>query len=189
MGRGSGLGLSAVYGIVKQAGGAISLQTEPRKGSRFSVYLPLVEPEAPALPSQPRTIEARPAGKGTILLVEDEEVVRRLAKTVLQKAGYEVIEAARPEEAVRIHDGFTRPIDLLLTDMIMPGMNGRELALHLSAMRPGMEVLIMSGYTDDQLLRSGISANSTAFLAKPFDPRRLLDKVAEVLRTRAAGEK
>ena len=189
VGRGSGLGLSAVYGIVKQAGGAISLQTEPRKGSRFSVYLPLVEPEAPALPSQPRTIEARPAGKGTILLVEDEEVVRRLAKTVLQKAGYEVIEAARPEEAVRIHDGFTRPIDLLLTDMIMPGMNGRELALHLSAMRPGMEVLIMSGYTDDQLLRSGISANSTAFLAKPFDPRRLLDKVAEVLRTRAAGEK
>lgn len=188
VGRGSGLGLSAVYGIVKQAGGAISLKTEPRKGSRFSIYLPLVEPEAPVVPAAPRVVQAGPAGKGTILLVEDEEVVRRLAKTILQKAGYEVLEAARPDEAVRIHEEINRPIDLLLTDMIMPGMNGRELALHLSAMRPDMEVLIMSGYTDDQLLRSGISANSTAFLAKPFDPRQLLDKVAEVLRTRAARE-
>ena len=186
VGRGSGLGLSAVYGIVKQAGGAITLRTEPRKGSRFSVYLPLVErgPAEPA-PSAPRPLASR-HGKGTILLVEDEDVVRRLAKAILQKAGYEVLEASRPDEAIRIHDGVHRHIDLLLTDMIMPGMNGRELALHLSAMRPAMEVLIMSGYTDDQLLRSGISASSTAFLAKPFDPGQLLDKVAHVLASRAA---
>ncbi len=180
-GKGTGLGLSTTYGIVKQSGGSIWVYSEPGVGTTFKIYLPRceeplegVEREAPPLP-----LTARP-GSETILLVEDETEVRRLVERLLRMQGYTVLSAASPADAIHAARAAAK-IDLLVTDVIMPGMNGREMAGVLAAERPRMRVLYMSGYTDAAIAQQGILAPGTAFLSKPFTPDALAQKVREVL--------
>jgi PAS domain S-box-containing protein len=177
-GRGTGLGLATVYGIVTQSGGHVTVSSAPGRGATFTVYLPW----APAAGAEPAPEAApRPGrGVGVILLVEDEEEVRDLARDILAGRGYTVLEAATPEAALaQARAG--EPIDLLLTDVVMPRINGRELAERLRALRPGLPVLYMSGYTDDALLHRGVAAPGAHFLQKPFSPAALLRRVHEVL--------
>ena len=179
-GKGTGLGLATVYGIVKQSGGDISVVTDPGRGTTFRIYLPRVRDAL-----TPAAIDAaRPAGgKGseTILLVEDEDGVRRLARIALERSGYRVLEAASVDDAARIardHDG---PIHLVLSDVIMPPGDGPPLRQTLAELRPNVPVLYMSGYADDAIVRHGILVEATPFLQKPFTREELTGKVREVL--------
>ncbi|MEO8348638.1 MAG: PAS domain S-box protein [Acidobacteriota bacterium] len=184
-GHGTGLGLSTVYGIVKQSGGYIWVYTEPGRGTSFKVYLPRVS--APAEPLS--AAEAAPVSVGgaeTILLVEDEESVRALSRKILESKGYRVLEAADGAQAVELALG--RPIDLLLTDMVLPGMGGREIAARIHDTHPRAKVLYTSGYTDDVIVRRGLMERGAAFLEKPFTPTVLARKVREVLDQRS-GER
>ncbi len=179
-GKGTGLGLSTVYGIVKQSGGNIWVYSEPGKGATFKIYLPRVE-EAP----QPKTEVERPAarllGTETILLVEDEAAVRLLVRGTLEQSGYSVLDAGSGAEALVMANERTQPIHLLVTDVVMPGMSGREVAEHVTLAHPETKVLFMSGYTDDAVVRHGALESSAAFVQKPFTPDSLLRKVREVL--------
>ncbi len=179
-GKGTGLGLSTVYGIVKQSGGFIWVYSEPGLGSTFKIYLPSVEDAAESV-ARSEAREFPFGGSETILLVEDEEAVRALASRILQGRGYRVLECARPEDALHIAEHHQEPIDLLLTDVVLPKMSGRKIAEHLTALRPNMKVLYMSGYTDDAVVRNGVLESNTAFLQKPFTPSGLARKVREVL--------
>lgn len=189
-GRGTGLGLSTVFGIVKQSAGGVEVYSVPNRGTSFKVYLPRID--------QPVTAEAataeRRVGRGTetILLVEDDEMVRNLVRETLSRDGYKVLDAADPLEARRIADGFRGKIHLLITDVVMPKVSGRELAEQLIRRRPDLKVIYMSGYTDSAIVNSGILQKEVAFLQKPFTPTILIEKVREVLensgRTRHAGE-
>ncbi|MEW5980060.1 MAG: PAS domain S-box protein [Acidobacteriota bacterium] len=179
-GKGTGLGLSTVYGIVKQSGGYITAASKPTQGTSMRVYLPQVEAEA-STDEVSETAGASTTGSETILLVEDEDVVRTLAASILTKNGYQVLESRGPEEALRIAHLRERPIHLLLTDVVMPVMSGRELAVRLVAARPDMRVLYMSGYTDEIMFQHGVLTPGTAFLPKPFTPHTLSSKVREVL--------
>jgi CheY-like chemotaxis protein len=179
-GKGTGLGLSTVYGIVKQSRGEVRVDSQVGRGSRFVIYLPRVEDAAESAATRevgPRQL----AGTETVLLVEDEASVRRLLKHVLSKQGYEVLEASSGEEALDIYDRHNGSIDLLLTDMVMPKMNGRELADELTQRQPGLRVLCVSGYTDDVLIRNGALGPGMYFLQKPLKPQVLTTKVREVL--------
>ena len=179
-GRGTGLGLSTVYGIVKQSGGYIWVYSEAGKGSTFKVYLPRVEdlvdpPEAKPVPlTDHRATEV-------VLLVEDEEAVRDLVHTILVGQGYEVIVALDPPHAEAIASKFPREIHLLLTDVVMPGTSGRELAARIMLKRPGIRVLYMSGYTENVITSGGMLERGLAFLQKPFSPAVLVQKIREVL--------
>jgi PAS domain S-box-containing protein len=180
IGKGTGLGLATVYGIVKQTGGYIWVYSEVAKGTVFRVYLPRVEQpthvaiSAEADPPPPRGCE-------TILLAEDSESLREIAEEYLQSLGYEVIAAESGAHAVELADKFSRQIHLLLTDVVMPGMSGRELADALTAKRPGTKVLYSSGYTDDAIVRQGVLEPGIAFIQKPYRPKALARKVREVL--------
>jgi CheY-like chemotaxis protein len=179
-GKGTGLGLSTVYGIVKQSGGWVWVYSEPGRGTIFKVYLPRVE--SPAEPLRARPEEAAPkGGTETILLVEDEEMVRSLARKILTSRGYRVIEARDGEEAVESARQSLNPVDLVLTDMVLPGMGGSETASKIRVLAPEVKVLFMSGYTEDLLLRHAPLETGTAFLEKPFTPVGLARKVREVL--------
>ena len=177
-GQGTGLGLATVYGIVKQSNGNIWVYTEPGKGTTFKIYLPRVtEPAAPPLPAPPAAV----GGSETILLVEDDDGVRDLSREILRAHGYAVLEAQHGVEALEVAVRHQGPIHLLVTDVVMPQMGGRELAESLTALRPETRVLYVSGHTDDAVLHHGVRAAGAAFLQKPFTPDTLTRKVGELL--------
>ena len=191
VGRGTGLGLSTVFGIVKQSGGNLDVYSVPNRGTSVKVYLPRIE-------QQPATVEAESrrkhvaSGSETVLLVEDDEMVRHLVSETLVRAGYKVMDTSDPLEARRLSDSYQGPIHLLIADVVMPKVSGRELAEELRARRNGMKVLYMSGYTDHAIVNTGILRKEVAFLQKPFTPAALTDKVRDVLenggRTRRVGK-
>jgi PAS domain S-box-containing protein len=179
-GKGTGLGLSTVYGIVKQSGGYIWCYSEPAEGTTFKIYLPRVNEET----EQPRGDGARSAarrGSETILLVEDDDAVRSISRRILTQHGYSVIEAGNGVEGLRLVGLATEPIDLVLTDMVMPEMNGKELSRQLRQQYPEVRILFMSGYTEDAALNQSFLEPGTAFIEKPFEPAALANKVRQVL--------
>jgi two-component system cell cycle sensor histidine kinase/response regulator CckA len=179
-GKGTGLGLATVYGIVKQSGGYVWVYSEVGKGTTFKIYLPLVEEGAETEPV-PAAEPAALHGSETVLLVEDEQSVRTLSRSILEGYGYTVLEAASGKEGLEVARHYARPIDLVLTDVVMPEMGGSDMASRLEALRPGVRVLYMSGYTDDAVFRHGLLEKGRVFLQKPFTPETLARKVREAL--------
>jgi len=180
VGQGTGLGLSTVYGIVKQSGGSIWVYSEVGKGTTIKIYFPRVDQEIRE-PDRTTVLAELPRGIETILLAEDDETVRRMTNAVLTTLGYHVLEADNGEAALLICERFDQPISLLLTDVVMPEMNGCELARRVAAMRPSVRVLYMSGYAPNAIVQHGVLDGSLSFLQKPFMPTALAQKVREVL--------
>ncbi len=179
-GQGTGLGLATVYGIVKQSGGYIWVNSEPGQGATFKVYLPPAEGKLGPARRAPET--SKPLhGTETILLVEDEEAVRRLARAILEGSGYLVLEACDPHEGLRLAGAHPGQIHLVLTDVVMPGMSGREMADRLSSLRPDMKVLYVSGYTDNAIVQHGVLEPGIHLLQKPFTPGALQRRIREIL--------
>ncbi len=181
-GKGSGMGLSTVYGIVRQSGGYIWVYSEVGKGTTFKIYLPQAEGSAP-FDSAGAGSGKVPPGSETILLVEDEELLRTPIREILERQGYSVLEASHGEEALGVARQYPGPINLLLSDIVMPGMNGRDLAGQLSRIRPDLKVLFMSGYTHNAIVHHGVLEEGLAFLEKPFTPEALAVKIRQVLRS------
>jgi two-component system, cell cycle sensor histidine kinase and response regulator CckA len=177
---GTGLGLATVYGIIKQSGGHVDLYTEPGHGTTFKIYLPVVDEQLQPVDPDQRAA-AVTGGAETILLVEDEDAVRAITVLALQTQGYTVLQAESGQEALRILADHRGSIDLLVTDVVMPGMSGRELADALCLQYPSLKVLYLSGYTDDSIIRHGILHADVAFFQKPYTPRALATKVRDVL--------
>ena len=180
VGKGTGLGLSTVYGIVKQSGGYIWVYSEKGRGTSFRIYLPRVDAPADTV-AHPIASDLEQRGNETVLLVEDDEMVRKLASGALARRGYQVIVATSGEDAIRVAEEHPDPIDLLVSDVVMPGMNGPELSRRLASRRPRMKVLYMSGYTDLAVVHHGEIEPGAAFLEKPFTSQLLLTRVREVL--------
>ena len=179
-GQGTGLGLATVYGIVKQSGGNIWLYSEPGKGTTFKIYLPCVD--EPLEEAKPRShFSGASTGSETVLLAEDEDAVRELTRQVLTRQGYTVLAARSGEDALRVAADYAGPVHLLVTDVIMPGMNGRVLAERLIAQRPDLKVLYISGYTDNAIVHHGVLAPGVVLLQKPFTPKSLAQAVREIL--------
>jgi PAS domain S-box-containing protein len=179
-GKGTGLGLSTVFGIVKQSHGHIQVYSELGVGTTFKIYLPCSE-QLEAVESPPPPPPTTLRGSETILLVEDDDQVREMNRHILRRYGYEVLEAQNGGEAFLVNERFSGPIHLLLTDVVMPRMSGREVAERLRSVRPEMRVLYCSGYTEDAVIHNGVLDVGTSFLQKPTTPELLLRKVREVL--------
>jgi len=181
-GKGTGLGLATVYGTVEQSGGAVTLSSKLGQGTTISIYLPRIEETAEVVEptkAPPESLE----GSETILVVEDDDAVRNMTREFLKIKGYTVVEARSAPDAIQFTKRHNGPIDLVLTDVVMPGMKGRELVERLARLRPGMKVLYMSAYTEDAIINYGILGPGTAFIEKPFSPDDLAYKVREVLRS------
>jgi len=180
VGKGTGLGLATVYGIVKQSGGYVWVDSEPGQGACFTIYLPRVKRTiAPDASTKP---EERPRGTETILVAEDEEALREAACDYLGSLGYTALAAGSGKEALSVASQHVGPIDLLITDVVIPGgMSGRELAQMLASLRPHLKTIFMSGYTDDAVLRHGIQELAATFLQKPFSLGTLAHKVHDML--------
>ena len=183
IGKGTGLGLAMVYGVVKQSGGNVWVYSEPGKGTTFKVYLPVAAESLP--PIDVREPVGLTHGRESLLLVEDEAAVRRLARKILEMAGYRVIVAETPEEALRLCATADAPLDLLITDVVMPQMSGKQLAEQLVAQCPTLKVLYMSGYTENAIVHHGVLDVGTEFIAKPFTAAGLTRKVGELLQARS----
>lgn len=185
-GKGTGLGLSMAYSLVEQSGGQIDVASRPDEGTRFDLYLPITNarPEEKLSETSPAPEPSSENGNEIILLVEDEDVVRDLARRVLSDYGYDVLEARQGEEALALSELHAGPIHLLLTDLVMPKMSGPELAQNLQALRPDMPVLYMSGYNDEKVLRYGMQEQQIHFLQKPFTPNALIAKIRQVINLR-----
>jgi len=183
--KGTGLGLAMVYGIVKQSGGNIWVYSELGKGTTFKIYLPQVE-ESIDTAQEGAAPAALLGGLETVLVVEDEDGVRDLARDILEAKGYTVLWARDGAEALRICEQHSGPIHLMLTDVVMPEMTGRQLADRLAVLRPAIKVLYMSGYTDNAVVHHGVLDPGTVFLQKPFSAAVLTRKVRKILDARAA---
>ena len=183
VGKGTGLGLSTVYGIVKQSGGNIWVYSEEGRGTTFKVYLPRTDKVVEKLEAS-SSHDDTPCGTETVLLVEDEEIVRDMTHEILRMSGYHVLESSHGSEALDVCEKHPGPIHLMLTDVVMPHMSGRELAERLMPLRPEMRVLYMSGYTDDAIVHHGVLDEGMAFIEKPFTPNALARKVRESLDAR-----
>jgi two-component system, cell cycle sensor histidine kinase and response regulator CckA len=182
-GKGTGLGLSTVFGIVKQSGGSIWVFSEPNRGTTFKIYLP--RSDASAEPSERTPAPAlKLRGTETVLLVEDDEQVRRLAETILVRSGYQVLVAPTGGDGLLICEQYTGTIHVLVTDVVMPRMSGRQLWERLIPLRPDLKVLFMSGYTDDAIVHHGVQSSELAFVQKPLLPSTLLAKLRAVLDAR-----
>ena len=186
VGKGTGLGLATVYGIVKQSGGHVAVYSEAGRGTTFKIYLPRTVDAARSGASSVGPAAA-PRGDETVLLADDDEAIRRIAGIVLESSGYTVLAAQDGDEALRIGRAHPAPIHLLVTDVVMPKMSGRQLAESLAPVHPQMQVLYLSGYTDDAVVRHGVLEAGTAFLQKPFTPGVLARKAREVLDGRRAA--
>ena len=178
-GKGTGLGLATVYGTIQEAGGFITVQSQLGQGTTFNVYLPQIK--ASEIAQSPPLATASARGSETILLVEDQDQLRSLISEVLSKNGYVVLQARHGQEALDVTRNYKEPIHLMITDLVMPQMGGRELVLALASTHPDMKVLFMSGYPDDTITQEEISSSSLAFIPKPFAPDTLAQKVREVL--------
>jgi two-component system cell cycle sensor histidine kinase/response regulator CckA len=187
VGKGTGLGLATVYGIVKQSGGDIVVSSEPGCGTMFTVYLPLTTAAVASATDRHCDSGDAPRGSATVLLVEDDHAVRQFARVALERAGYRVLLAGSPSEAIRLVGDSARSIDLLLSDVIMPESEGPPLFDRLKPTHKGLRVLYMSGYADDAIMRHGVTVEGAPFLQKPFTPDQLARKVRDVLEEPAQG--
>ncbi|MBK8478482.1 MAG: response regulator, partial [Opitutaceae bacterium] len=179
-GRGTGLGLAVIFGVVKQAGGTIEVDSAPGRGTTFKIHLPRLGEPAEKLARANASADL-PRGHEAILLVEDDQSVRELAASILKRQGYKVLAAANGGEALLLAERRAEPIHLLLTDVVMPGMNGRELSERLLRIRPGLAVLFASGYTEDTIVHHGVLSESLHFIAKPYTLQAIAQKVRQVL--------
>jgi len=180
LGKGTGLGLATVYGIVKQSGGYIWVYSELSKGTVFKVYLPLIEQTVQSVGQKEPEIEFL-GGSETILLAEDSDSLREMAKEYLESVGYSVLETSSGKEALQRAKDFDGTIHLLLTDVVMPEMSGPDLANEMMSIRPAIKIIFTSGYTDDTIARQGILDPSVTFIQKPYRPKALARKIREVL--------
>jgi CheY-like chemotaxis protein len=183
-GSGTGLGLATTYGVVKQSGGSIEVYSEVGKGTTVKIYLPLVEESAREAKEEPHGINLS-GGSETVLLVEDEEVVRDISAAILRKLGYRVLQASNGMQAIGMAREYAHRIDLLMTDVVMPGMNGRELSERLLDIHPETKVLFASGYTEDAIVQHGVLEEGVSFIGKPYSPPALAKKIRDVLETGA----
>jgi CheY-like chemotaxis protein len=183
-GKGTGLGLAMVYGFVKQSGGHVKIYSEPGEGTTVRLYLPRALTKTVAVPRSAGPVEL-PRGSETVLVVEDEPAVREIAVAILRDLGYRVLEAGDGEEGLRVFGAHRGTVDLLLTDVVLPGkLRGRELAERITAIRPEVSVLYMSGYTENSIVHNGRLDDGVQLMSKPFQREQLARKVAELLASR-----